>query len=490
MSVLTIAGGAYSHPSVDINNQRCVNMFPISAGPEGRGGIGLIPTAGLELLADIGISGAIRQMISVDGDVYFVVSNKVYKLNFNPYTYAVNPTELGTINTSSGTVGMAANPTQIIIVDGTATGYICTIATGVVAAITDPNFPPCDKVIFVDGYFMVNRITVEASGEITHSNLFYVSAINNGTDWDPLDVANAEGDTDNIIAFGVSKGEPWLLGERSIEIWYNAANASGMPFSIRRGLTIRVGCSAPDSVVAIDDQLMFLDSRGYIVQAGPTAYIRDNNTGYQLDPVSTDALTAEIALYTRIDDAIGMTYIDRGHIMYQITFPSEQKTWVYDINTRVWHERNYYNQYQHLAQFSVQSQNQIIMGGFRDCKIYRMSPDLYTDDGAIITRIRTTAPQYSEFKFIGVDRLDIRMETGDIGTNDEPYIQLRYSHDGSHTWSDHLIRSFGVIGEYAKSISWNRLGTGREWVFEFTVSAAVPFTILDAAVLLDHEEDL
>ncbi len=61
----------------------------------------------------------------------------------------------------------------------------------------------------------------------------------------------------------------------------------------------------------------------------------------------------------------------------------------------------------------------------------------------------------------------------------DPYISMRYSNDGGHTWSNELVRSMGQIGEYNKSITWNRLGVAREWMFEFLISDPVAFSIIE-----------
>lgn len=588
---IPITGPAYKHPSTDVNNQRCVNMFVMSPGPEGRGKSTLVPTAGLSQLTDL--SGLeIRDLRTVGSYVYAVVDDAVKKLSINTATLAVTTSTLGTLSSSTGVVHSAANPTQIMWVDGTASARIYvpintgtatvgifggtaadtynltingtaiytdedvataleltavvaqintltgthgvtasgTTAGGIITltaaddstitvvesgtgfdagtdgitktggnfasaltafrTITDTDFVGGSHVEFIDGYFVVNK---------PRSSIFQVSAINDGTSWDALDIATAESDTDDLIAMGTVKGELWLIGKQSVEIWYNAANVSGSPFSARTGLELRIGCGAKHSVARLNDLLIWLDNRGFIVQSDLAPFLRNNNTGYDLTIISDEALTAEILSYTTRDDAIGMAYNDRGHLMYQITFPTEEKTWVYDYTTKMWHERvytyvdglGYATEREHLGQFYTQYENLHLTGGVRSGILYLMKDTYYDDAGVAIRRIRTTAPQNNEFQLFGIDRLELRVETGQAtqsGEGSDPQIRLRYSYDGGHTWSNEMPRSMGLVGQYNKPITWNRLGSGREWVFEFSIAEPIKFSIIDAAVSVSEVE--
>jgi hypothetical protein len=330
----------------------------------------------------------------------------------------------------------------------------------------------------MDGYFIVNQPDT--------AKIFF-SALNNGLSWLPADVATAESGTDNLVALAVNKGELWAIGERTSEIWYNAANASpGSPFSVRTGLQMQIGCGAKDSVSSVNDILIWLDHRGFIVQSTVSPYVRSNNSGYDLKIISDEAITSEILSYSRRDDAVAMSYNDRGHIMYQITFPTPKKTWVYDYTSSSWHERSYYNTFNsehqhHLGQFYCQIDSLHLMSGIRDGKIYMSSSDYTNDNSSVIIRNRTTAPQYDteDHRLSGCARLDLRVGIESHSVVD-PQVTLRYSKNGGHTWSHHLPRSLGAVGEYAKPITWNRLGSSREWVFEFTIAEDLKFSLIDA----------
>ena len=478
---LPINGPAYQHYVPDANTQRCLNWF---LAPAGEGGIGdnvLVQTEGLSLLEDLG-GNPMRCLETVGDYVYTVVGSSVYRLDINDGTETCDALLIGTLGTSSGNVSMASNPTQIMWVDGSTTGYIYTIASGVFETINsvDADFPGGGQVAFLGGYFITF---------VPGTATLWASALNNGKNWDPLDVATAESNTDPIVGLRVSKGDLWVIGTRTTEIWYNAGNPTGFPLSPRTGLELQIGCTSPWSIVQINDLLMWVDNRGYVVKSNVSPFVRSSNSGYTLDIVSTEVLSAEWLAYYRLDDAIAMTYNTRGHLMYQVTFPTAKKTWVYDYSTQVWHERSYYSVYEtthqhHLAQFYTRFGRLHLVGGLRNGKLYMSKPTYYTDNEAPIYRVRTTSPQREEkdAALIGVSSLELRLLSGYAPQGTNPQMVLRYSNNGGHTWSSALPRSIGRTGEYAKSITWNRLGTAREWVLEFTMSDAVNCSILSGTV--------
>jgi len=180
------------------------------------------------------------------------------------------------------------------------------------------SFPVATDCIFFDGYFVV---TVLNSGKIQISGLY------NGTSWDPLDFATAESSPDNLVGIGSTRQNIWLFGEHSIEIYYNSGNAD-FPFERVPGAIIDIGCESLTSVAQIEGILYWLTDKKTVVRAN----------GYGFLPVSTPAINYQIAQHTTTNDAIGYTYTLEGRTFYVINFPSEDKTWVYNVKTGQWHE--------------------------------------------------------------------------------------------------------------------------------------------------------
>ncbi len=113
----------------------------------------------------------------------------------------------------------------------------------------------------------------------------------------------------------------------------------------------------------------------------------------------------------------------------------------------------------------------------------------FDDDSVPIHRIRTGQYTHNEFKQMGVDYVELRVDTGFAPQGTNPKISLRYSNDSGHRWSYSLPRELGKVGQYGKRITWNRLGTSNNWLFEFTITDPVKFAIVDACADISGIED-
>ena len=471
---LPITGPAYEHVHLDINAQRCVNMYPAGGGPEGKNDLVLLPTSGLKEILDT-TKDEIRGMLVHLNVIYVVASDTLFRLSLSSSgsTPVLNSTTLGTLSTTTGRVSMAGNPTQVMIVDGP-NGYIYDIDAATLTAITDADFTGSSKVIFMDSFFIYLD---------PNSGRMFATGINDGTTINALDVATAEGKPDDLVSLAVDKRELWAFGKETVEIWYNAGNSIGFPFTRREGAFIDIGCGAAESVVAIDNTLMWLDNRGYVVLT----------EGYSPRVVSTLAINQEILSYGDVTDAYAYQIIDKGYLMYVITFPSAEKTWVFDLSTGLWHERAFFNTTtdtfeQDLGVVSATLNNFWFIGDRKSGKIYHLDKDHFKHGSSLIHRIRTYQHFNVERMFFSVGNLELLMSTGNAlvsGTGSDPQVILRYSNDGSATWSDELSRSMGKTGEFYKSIRWNRLGNARDWLFEFRISDPINFSIISSVDLPD-----
>jgi len=117
-------GGAYEGRSKSINAQQSVNLFPVYDNDEGKTPIAMYGTPGTDDFSDTGTTAIVRRMHVMGDYLYAVVGDTVYEVDSDG-----SATDIGTITTSTGHVGMADNGTQLLICDGTVDGYVATIGT-------------------------------------------------------------------------------------------------------------------------------------------------------------------------------------------------------------------------------------------------------------------------------------------------------------------------------------------------------------------------
>lgn len=172
-----IVGSYNNQRSQAISPERTVNMFEYIDAKAKRPKV-LINTSGLvdmeQTFTGAGVADPFRMQFVFDNAMFSLVGNTLYR-----QTLAAGEliTEIaGTITATTGYVGVDANQTQMIIVDGS-NGYIYTTSGGL-REITDPGFPGTpDDVCYLDGFFVVIN---------GGTNNFYLSEINNGLIWSAM----------------------------------------------------------------------------------------------------------------------------------------------------------------------------------------------------------------------------------------------------------------------------------------------------------------
>ena len=506
-----ILGQSYVARSVNAADARMINLFP-EVLQEGKEAGWLQRAPGLRLLATVG-PGPIRGVwaFASSSSVAFVVSgNELYRIDTS-----YNATLLGSVS-GSGPVSMADNGTQLFVACDP-DSYIYNNSTGVFSQINDPDFPGAKIVGYLDGYFVFTE---------PNSQRIWVTALLDGTSVDPLDFASAEGSPDGVVGMIVDHREVWIYGTRSVEVWYNAGT-SDFPLQRIQGAFNEIGCEAAYTVTKMDNGLFWLGAdargRGVVYRAN----------GYTGQRISTHAVEWHIQSYGNISDAIAYTYQQDGHSFYVLTFPSANKTWVYDVATQAWHERasGNENQYRHRSNCQMAFDSEIIVGDFENGNIYALDMTVYADNGAIqkwLRSWRALPPGQNNLKRtahhslqldcesgVGLDYRDplgpveienlydlllledggeLLTEAGDgILLNEsewgmmQPQVMLRWSDDGGHTWSSEHWAPMGAIGQYSQRVFWRRLGMTlklRDRVYELSGTDPVKIAIMGAELIL------
>ena len=468
-----ILGSAYVARSVNAADARMVNLFPEIVPEAGKEPAFLSRAPGLRQLASVGL-GPIRGLWAFNGYMYVVSRDKLYKVDTS-----YNVTTIGTVSGTSGQVSMADNGTQLFVACN-GPSYIYNATTDVFAQITDADFPGAGTVGFLDGYFVFNE---------PNSQRIWVTALLDGSSVDPLDFASAEGAPDGVVGIMVDHRQLWVLGTNSVEVWYNSGNAD-FPLSRIEGAFNELGCVAAYSIAKMDNSIFWLgqDARGQGI-----VYRANGYTGQR---ISTHAIEWQIQSYVTISDAIGYTYQQDGHSFYVLTFPTANKTWVYDAATQAWHERAGFSAGEftrHRSNCQVFFNDEVIVGDYENANIYAFDLEDYSDNGATQKWLRSwrALPQgQNNLKRTAQHTLQLDCESGvglNLGQGSDPQVMLRWSDDGGHTWSSEHWVSIGKIGQYGRRVIWRRLGMTqklRDRVYEISMTDPVKIAIMGAELLL------
>jgi hypothetical protein len=453
--------------STNADAQRTVNCYVEMDNASPRAPVALYGRPGMNTEFTLGAS-PVRGKLKLDATrLIEVAGNSVYVVSTG-----LTATLLGTIGTSSGVVGMASNGTEVLIVDGVS-GWLATASA--LTEITDVDFPNgVTSAGYMSSYFIVSG---DGSGQ------FYINETpNSGAAWNGLDFASAEGSPDVIVGHIVNQLELWLGGTNSFEIFVLTENAD-QPFQRSGNTYLEVGLAAAATLAKLDSTVFWLgqDDRG--------SGIVWRAEGYTPARISDHRTEKAIQGYSTISDAFAFTFQMEGHGFYVLTFPTAGKTHVYDVASNLWFDWNWRHPDTNVLTRWRPSCHAFfagkhLVGDFENGKVYSLDLDTYSDDGDPILRLRATQALESEQGRITVDSLQVDMETGvglSTGQGSAPLLMMRYSKDGGHTWSNTQTSSLGIsvggTGDYDARAIYRRLGQGRNWVFEVSMTDPCKFAI-------------
>jgi hypothetical protein len=360
-----------------------------------------------------------------------------------------------------------ATTPELVIVDGT-NGWIYDTTNGL-RQITDEDFFSADVVDFQDQYFIFNRA---GTGQ------FFLSNLNAGSVYTATDIATAEGDPDRLVALISNRRELWLYGAETIEIWYNSGNAD-FPFSRFEGGFLERGCAAAFSIAEDDNSLFWLAEDRIFYRAD----------GYTPQRISQHGIEEALRKYKVISDACAFIYTMGGHKFYVCTFPSEDATWVYDITTGLWHERQSLGMGRWRVNVYANAFGKHLVGDFEDGRIGELDLDTYQEYGVTMLGSATGPPVYDDKQRLFHHRFELDIEAGvglTSGQGSDPQIWLDYTEDGGRTFSERKpFFAMGKIGAYLQRLRWLRLGQARQRIYRMTVSDPVKRSFVAAHLTVE-----
>lgn len=448
--------GAYQARSFIAAAQRCINLYP-EINPEGESFPSThYPTPGSTVLLSVPDNGWRCLYTSSDNRLFGVCGSSVYWIRDN-----LTALKLGTIGSLVTPCCMVDNGVQILLVDGTSSGYTITLESLAFAAVNNPAFYGSTRIFEVDGYILLNR---------PGTNQWYITLFRQ-VDFDALDFASKIGSADLLVAVGVTRRNVFLFGAQTTEVW---ANTGGADFTFSRipGAFIQFGCKAPYSLCEADGSLYWVSQS----PQGECMVLRTEN--YDRSRISTHAIENELQKYERVDDAIGYVHQMDGHYWYVLTFPTARKTWVFDLSTQQWHERAYLQESgamdRHRGNCFAFWNGRHLVGDFEDGRLYELSLDVYNDAGNEIRRIRSFPHMVDDGNRVTYRLFQADMESGQPSGQEPdlaPEVRLRYSDTKGGSWSNSISTNLGMRGEYKDIARWFRLGQARDRVFEVSWSA-------------------
>lgn len=472
-------GPTYAHQSPNIAAERCINFYPeaVETG-SAKTKLALIYTPGLKVFAQLPGMKNIRAEFTFNGRAFCVAEDGALQHLFEVLSSGA-VLDRGTLGAAGATASLAANNAnqlavasagRLFIFDLTANVMLPEVDTTTLAAVQGPVL----GVGFSDSYFIV----------LLTGSRFQISALLDGTSWDPLDIAQVEAFPDALLSGIIDHREIILWGAKAMVVYYDSGNPL-FPFETIPGSYSEAGIGAVLSPVKADQSVFWMEAD----ERGNCIFRRLQ--GYTPARVSNHAVEAIWRTYATVADLETYSFSLDGHILIHLYFPTANASWRYDIATGLWHEPLALDGTAHRSRCHMFCFGKHLVGDPKSGTIYEMSPAYLDDAGTPIRRVRRGPQIYSEGQRIPIDKFQVDVETGlgpqpnlldGQGNPRGPHMGFRYSSDGGHTWSQERTADCGKAGEFLKRVIFRRLGSPRSFIPEISMSDPIPWRIAEAYI--------
>lgn len=415
-----------------------------------------------------------RGGLLVASTLYAAFSGKV-----TSYTSAGVETVVGNLSGTKGVFWARNNkvPTPDIVAVDPDNGAF-TVTSSSVVTFADSDLPAANCVCFQDGYFFFGI----GDGRCFSSDLNDITV-------NSLNFAKAESKPDGINRVIGYNGQLFMFGPNTTEIWYNAGNAVGFPYS--RTTVISRGLAGRYAVAGQED--------GF---GGALIWVADDSTvvrlnGYQPEKISPPDLDRLISAVSDKNTLEAEVYIIGGHAKWVLSSP----TWSYefDLNSQKWNERSSsltgsgrWRFTQSLNAFSKWIAGDTISTAdliYVDDSVYKenSAQQLFRIESGPVQKFpNRTRISRADFDFV----VGVGSAAGADPIETEPVVQISWSLDGGRNWGNPLFRKLGAQ-QRTQRITITRLGlSGPDGImFRLDVSDPVYVALMGGtctAELRDH----
>lgn len=399
-----------------------------------------------------------------------VVDDNVYAISSDLSSIFV-----GSLDTFSGDVYISENlGGQIALCDGQNI-YIFNYENGTFQKIIVDFLP--GYITFQDTYFI-------AADKKT--NQFRLSVNNDGTQWPASgsNVGELQTKATNCIATAILQRQLFVFGSTVTEPWYDVGYTL-FPYQRTNYYSIDYGTISPPTIAADFGLLVWLGSNektGISIMA---------SQGGIPQRISNDGLDFIFSKMKNPQDSFGFLFRESGHIFYVITFPSENLSYAYDFNTKMFftlvdHDMNYYP-----ARRVTFFNNKYYFVSLKDGNLYEISSSIYTMND-------NEAPRFRILKHIRVpsgDRFAVRnisltMEQGILENENKsslndlpqrvPRIDLSLSKDGGESYWNVSSKRMNSFGRRENVCNFWNIGSANDMTIKFAFWGNTRFCITQA----------
>lgn len=400
-----------------------------------------------EVIASTG-GGIVRGLFHWNGQnkVFVAIGADIYI--YNSTDFSLIATKLAAFTLATTAVGFCSylyedGTSVVMCTDGTTLNKITTAnaiaASGTVAATVGTHVP---RPIYYDGYLLLVK---SGTGDC------YNSDVNDPMTWTSGNFITAEISPDTITDIARINNYFILLGQESIEYFYDNANPTGTPFG-RNDVFVKLSGLVSGSVVSYGNQIFIVGRKN---EAVPEVFVLED---FKLTPISTPAIRRW--LLTVGATVHGFLLSMNGHDLYVLQAAS--RCYYYDITSQLWGRLSYKSS---TSDFPITTAyiidgvygQESIFTTSGDNSVQRFNSEVYQDnevDFSVIFRTRrmnfgTNNNKFMSSMVIWADRapsvgsIDVQVTDDDYQTyNTARSIDLAHERPNAQQWGRFRTRAF------------------------------------------------
>lgn len=432
--------------------ERVVNGY-VKFAPEGKQQTPIYGTPGA-VNWSTGLDGGCRGRKVIKGVPWAVMGRRLYS-----FAADGTATERGTIP-GAMRVAMAGDGTNVVVVDDTGEIWIWNGTT--LAAVTDPDAPAASSVAWLDGFF--------AFGEVD-TDTWFISALDDPTDYEALDFSAAEWQPDALITPIVVRRTLYLAGGNSIEAAQNVG-AADFPFARYEDVFIETGIAGREAHTVHSDTLYFL---------------AHDKTPRRLDglaatPIGDDATKEIIEGWADASLTVCSSHVWANRLW--VMFWNPDGCIVFDQSTERWHERKSHGMASTRYSDVVEAYGKVLAFDEDAGTVYELSADAYDEAGETLPFEIVTPYIYAGGIGFSVDDLEVIAQMGVGSLTLDPRIALEMSADGE-VYGARQYQHLGKVGERDGEVRYGAQGSFKQAVAKITITDPVQRAVLGLFAEID-----
>lgn len=489
----SILGNGTDTDSTQNNPSRLINLMDLPGqGDTGNKGVYLRKTPGTSLFTQLSSSN-IRGLLEINDTIYTVAGADVIIVSRTGTS-----TVVGQLNTFTGRVSMVTDGNGYIFIDDGIKGYQLVINTGALTVVSDGDYTP-------SGFIIINAYRVIYAKP--NSNQIWFSDLNNYLSYDALSYATAESIKSDLVCVFDAPNDILLMGRNKSEAWVLGTDST-VPYSKRIGVSIPYGCLNRWTVAKNGNNVIWLSK----TQRGQLQIV-SLDTNYNTTVLTSQSALHELENLTTYTDAYAYTFTMYGIDWYSIHFPTDNKSYLLNLNTGTflrwssWYINGIlasgdydYSQGRHLSTHLVALSDTLIVADYRSGRLLYLDKDIYSDYSAGVDNSiyceAITPILYSKLKYISLYKVAVDMQVGSsslsasevTASSNVPVLRLACSKDGGKTFPYERQRNIGYTGEYDTRVSFNKWGILRNGSLRLAHNSIDEFSLFNIFVTIGVSE--